>query len=96
MAWYYCFLMVFPTGIEPMAYCLGGSRSILLSYGNMECLQAKGIMVDGQYKPASNLPNARKTWSVYKRRGLWSTGFCTFLPISYTLGKHYLYAVIAQ
>ena len=24
-----------PTGIEPMAYCLGGSRSILLSYGDI-------------------------------------------------------------
>ncbi len=28
-------LLVFPSGFEPLAYRLGGDRSILLSYGNM-------------------------------------------------------------
>jgi hypothetical protein len=28
------FLLVFPSGFEPLAYRLGGDRSILLSYGN--------------------------------------------------------------
>ena len=27
-------LLVFPSGFEPLAYRLGGDRSILLSYGN--------------------------------------------------------------
>lgn len=28
-------LLVFPAGVEPTAYRLGGGRSILLSYGNI-------------------------------------------------------------
>ena len=43
--------MVFPSGFEPLAYRLGGDRSILLSYGNklsstiLACLMIRPLTI---------------------------------------------------
>ena len=36
-------LLVFPSGFEPLAYRLGGDRSILLSYGNV-CIHIANLV----------------------------------------------------
>lgn len=52
--------MVFPIGIEPTAFPLGGERSILLSYGNIKCFWSDVGTVDGLVSLASSLHPLRK------------------------------------
>ena len=46
-------IMMFPAGVEPTAYRLGGGRSILLSYGNKKVRICITFLLYGVFKDLS-------------------------------------------